>query len=514
MPKERLSMRKIREVLRLHHEGGLSHRAIGQSCGIGCTAAREYVLRAKAAGLSWPLPAELDDTALEALLFPPPPPDKDRPLPDWRVVRRELSKKGVTLALLWHEYKAAQPNGYGYSRFCELYRAWAGTLDVTMRHEHKAGEKLFVDYTGHTMEVVNPQTGEARKVEVFVAAQGASNYTYAEPTWTQGLRDWIGSHVRAFRHFGGVNEIVVPDNLKSAVTSPHLYEPDLNKTYTDLAQHYGCAVIPARSYKPRDKAKVEAAVQGVERWVMAPLRNRTFFSMGELKQAFREQLDWYNNRPFQKLEGSRRSLFEALDKPALKPLPDSPYAFAEWKQAKVHIDYHVEVDTHRYSVPYQHVGTKVDVRLADATVEIFLNNKRIASHRRNPKKGGFTTIKEHMPKSHQAHLAWPPERLVRWAAKNGPETKTLVERILASGSHPQEGYRPCLGIMRLGKHFGPERLEAACRRALAINSVCYKSVESILKNNLDQQPLPETQPAQPAIEHPNVRGAEYYQQRN
>lgn len=254
MPKERLSMRKIREVLRLRHEGGLSHRAIGQSCGIGCTAAREYILRAKAAGLSWPLPADLDDAALERLLFPAPPSDKERPLPDWRVVRRELSKKGVTLALLWHEYRAAHPHGYGYSRFCELYRAWAGTLEVTMRHEHKAGEKLFVDYTGHTMEVVNPQTGEVYRVEVFVAAQGASNYTYAEPTWTQGLRDWIGAHVRAFEFFGGVNEIVVPDNLKAAVTAPHLYEPDLNKTYADLARHYGCAVVPARSYKPRDKA--------------------------------------------------------------------------------------------------------------------------------------------------------------------------------------------------------------------------------------------------------------------
>ena len=280
MPTERLSMRKIREVLRLRIEGGLSHRAIAQSCGIGCTAARGYLLRAKEAGLSWPLPAELDDAALEALLFPPQPSEKERPLPDWRCVHRELRRNGVTLALLWHEYRAAQPDGYGYSRFCELYRAWAGTLEVTMRHEHKAGEKLFVDYAGHTMEVVDPKTGEARKVNIFVAAQGASNYTFAEPTWTQGLRNWIGSHVRAFEFFGGVNEIVVPDNLKPAVMSPHRYEPDVNNTYTDLSQHYGIAVIPARACKPRGKAKAEAAVQGVERWVMAPLRNRTFFSMG------------------------------------------------------------------------------------------------------------------------------------------------------------------------------------------------------------------------------------------
>jgi transposase len=503
-------MRKIREVLRLRHEGGLSHRAIATSCAIGITTAREYIQRAKAAGLPWPLPPELDDAALEARLFPAPPQDGDRPLPDWRHLRRELSKKGVTLALLWHEYRLAHPNGYGYSRFCELYRAWAGTLEVTMRHEHKAGEKLFVDYTGHKMEVVNPQTGEVYKVEVFVAAQGASNYTYAEPAWSQDLPGWTGAHVRAFEFFGGVNAIIVPDNLKAGVTAPHLYEPDLNRTYADFARHYGCAVIPARSCRPRDKAKVEAAVQGVERWVMAPLRNRRFFSTGELKQAFREQLDWYNNRSFQKLDGSRRSLFETLDRPALKALPVSRYEFAQWKQAKVHVDYHVEVDAHRYSVPYQHVGRKVDVRLASATVEFFLDNKRIASHRRNPKKGGFTTIREHMPKSHQAHLDWTPGRLVRRAAETGPETQTLIERILASRAHPQQGFRPCLGIMRLGKRYGPERLEAACRRALAINSIGYKSVESILKNNLDQRPLPETPPPPPAIGHPNLRGPEYY----
>ncbi len=514
MSKERLSMRKIREVLRLRFEGGLSHRAIGQSCGIGCTSAREYVVRAKAAGLSWPLPPELDDAALQALLFPPRLSDKARSLPDWPAIHRELRKKGVTLALLWHEYRACHPDGYGYSRFCELYRAFSGKLEVTMRHEHKAGEKLFVDYAGHTMEVVNPKTGEAHKVYVFVAAQGASNYTYAEPTWTQGLRDWIGAHVRAFSYFGGVNEIVVPDNTKAAVTAPHRYEPDVNTTYADLARHYGCAVIPARARKPRDKAKVEAAVQGVERWVMAPLRNRRFFSMGELKQAVHEQLEIYNRRPFQKLDGSRKSLFETLDKPALKPLPAAPYEFAEWKHAKVHIDYHVEVDAHRYSVPYQCVGKKVDVRLTGTTVEIFLDNKRIASHRRNPKKGGFTTIKEHMPKSHQSYADWTPERLVRWATKTGPETAKLIESILASRPHPQQGFRPCLGIMRLGKHYGQKRLEAACRRALAINSTSYKSVESILKNNLDQQPLPNPQAPRPAIKHPNLRGPEYYQQRN
>ena len=284
MPREQLSMRKIKEVLRLRFEHGLSHRAIATSCGIGITSAREYIVRAKAAGLSWPLSEEMDEGALGTLLFPPPPRpgEVERALPDWPAVHRELRRKGVTLQLLWQEYRAVYPEGYGYSRYCELYRAWAKTLDVTMRFEHKAGEKLFVDYAGPTMEVVNPQTGEASEVHVFVAAQGASNYTYVEGTWTEGLGDWIGAHVRSMEFFGGVNEIVVPDNTKAAVTSPHRYEPDVNKTYTDWAQHTGCAVIPTRSLKPRDKAKVENAVQGVERWVMAPLRNRRFFSLNEL----------------------------------------------------------------------------------------------------------------------------------------------------------------------------------------------------------------------------------------
>lgn len=514
MPRERLSMRKIREVLRLRFEHGLSHRVIGRSCGIGLTTAREYIVRARAAGLSWPLPEEMDDGALERLLFPPPlkPGEVERALPQWSAVHRELRKTGMTLQLAWQEYRGVYPEGYGYSRYCELYRAWAKTLDVTMRFEHKAGEALYVDFAGPTMEVVNPQTGEVIEAHIFVAAQGASNYTYAEATWTEDLRDWIGAHVRALEYFGGATAIVVPDNTKVAVTSPHRYEPDLNRTYLDWAQHYNCAVIPARSLKARDKAKVEAAVLGVERWLMAPLRNRTFFSLTELNRALREQLEVYNNRPFQKLEGSRKSLFIELDQPALRPLPQLRYEFAQWKQATVHIDYHVEVDKHRYSAPYQLVHKKVDVRSTQNTVEIFFQGKRVASHRRSPHRGRFTTQKEHMPKSHREYAEWTPERLIRWAGKSGEHTATLIERILISRPHPQQGFRSCLGIMRLGKHYGQDRLEAACKRALAINSLSYKSIESILKNGLDRQPLPKPPPQLPAIEHLNVRGPEYYQE--
>ena len=517
MPRKRLSMRKIREVLRLRFEHSLSHRAIAVSCGVGITSVREYIVRAKAAALCWPLPGDMDDEALDLLLFPPQRKagaDLEQTLPKWSSVHEELRKKGVTLQLLWQEYREVHPQGYGYSRYCERYRAFAKTLDVTMRFEHKAGEKLFVDYAGPTMQVTNPQTGELRDAHIFVAAQGASNYTYVEGTWTEGLRDWIGTHIRMAEFFGGVNEIVVPDNTKAAVTSPHRYEPDTNKTYTDWAQHYGCAVIPARSIKPRDKAKVENAVLGVERWVMAPLRNRTFFSIGELNQALREQLKAYNDRPFQKLEGSRSSLFLKLDKPALSPLPRTRYELAEWKRATVHIDYHVEVDKHRYSVPYQLVHKKVEARITLSTVEVFFNSKRVASHKRSPHKGRFTTQKEHMPKSHREYAEWTPERLVRWASKAGEHTATLIEKILESRPHPQQGFRSCLGIMRLGKRYGNQRLEAACNRALHIQSYCYKSVESILKHGLDKQPIPKPASERPAIEHDNLRGADYYQVQN
>ena len=515
MPRERLSMRKIKEVLRLRFEQDLSHRSIATSCGISITTARGYIVRAKAAGISWPLAEDVDDGALEALLFGlPKPSEANRGRLDWPATHLELRKKGVTLQLLWQEYRECYPEGFGYSRYCELYRAWAKTLSVTMRFVHKAGEKLFVDYAGLTMEVVSAKTGEVKSVQVFVASQGASNYTFAEATWTQGLGDWIGSHVRMVEYFGGVNEIVVPDNCKTAVTLAHRYEPEVNRTYTDWAQHYGCAVIPTRSLKPRDKAKVEGAVLGIERRVIAPLRNRTFFSIEELNRALREQLDAYNNRPFQKLEGSRQSLFAKLDKPALKPLPQTRYELAEWKRATVHIDYHIEVDKHRYSVPYQLVSKKVDVRSTQTTVEVFCKGKRVAGHLRSPRPGGFTTQNEHMPKHHREYADWTPERLIRWAAKTGEDTAALIEVILASRPHPQQGFRTCLGIMRLAKRYGDARLEAACSRALYIKSYSYKSVESILKNGLDQRELPQAPAQQLAIDHSNVRGADYYQPHN
>ncbi len=512
MPRKRLSMRQVYEVLRLKGAAGLSERQIAHSLGLSRPTVAGYVHRAQVAGLSWPLPEGLDEAALEGLLFPSPATKGTLAhlAPDWAIVHQELKRKGVTLWLLWHEYKAHTPNGFQYSWFCQSYRAWAGTLDVVMRQSHRAGEKLFVDYAGQTLPIVNAHTGEVHDAQVFIAVLGASNSTYAEATWTQSLPDWIGSHVRTFAALGGVPEVVVPDNLKSAVTRAHRYEPEINRTYADLAHHYGVAVIPARALRPRDKAKVEVGVQVAERWILARLRNDTFFSLAPANQAIAALLSVLNTRPFQKLPGSRHSLFEAIDRPALHPLPPHPYEYAEWKRARVNIDYHVEVEGHYYSVPYTLVKQQLDVRLTPHVVELLHKGKRVASHQRSPLKGRHTTVTTHMPKAHRQYAEWTPQRLITWAASSGVATSRVVETILESRPHPQQGFRSCLGIMRLGKRYGAERLEAACRRALKIGACSYKSIESILKQGLDNIPLPSKAKAQTALDHDNIRGPEYY----
>jgi len=512
MPAVRLSVRKIREVLRLKFDGGLTNRRIARSCHISRPSVADYLLRFEEAGLVWPAAATLDDASLERKLFPPAPAalTTQRAVPDWSHVHRELRGKSVTLTLLWHEYKSAHPEGYQYSWFCDQYRAWAGKLDVVMRHEHRAGEKLFVDYAGQTAEVVDRRTGEIRQAQIFVAVLGASNYTYAEATWTQQLPDWIGSHVRAFEFLGGSSEILVPDNLRSGVSKAHRYEPDLNPTYADLAKHYGVAVLPARVRKPRDKAKAEAGVLLVERWILAVLRHRTFFSLAELNQEIARLLERLNTRPFKKLPGTRRELFEQLDRPALQPLPVQAYEFAEWKKVRVNIDYHVEVDGHYYSVPYQLVRKPLQARFSARTVECFHKGQRVASHLRSHLKGRHTTVPEHMPTSHRSYAEWSPQRLIAWAEKTGPATATLVRTILERRAHPQQGFRSALGIMRLGKSFGEERLEAACRRALTLGACSYKSIDSILRQGLDRKALPEQQELELSIEHDNLRGSNYY----
>lgn len=513
MPRKRLSMRKIKEVLRLKCECCLSHRQIAVSCKIGMGTVWEYLRRAQAAGLSWPLPDGLDDAKLEALLFPAlnAPPESGRPLPDWAEVHRELRRKGVTLLLLWEEYRALHPDGYGYSRFCELHQAWSQTIDPRMRQVHKAGEKLFVDYAGQTVPVVDRKTGEVREAQVFVAALGASSYTFAEATWTQTLPDWIGSHVRAFEFFGGVPETLIPDNLKTGVTSACFYEPDLNPTYLEMARYYGTVVLPTRVRKPRDKSKVENGVQQVERRVLAPLRNRTFFSLSDLNAALRERVTALNERPAQGLPASRSELFDTMEKAELKPLPEQQYEFALWKKARVHIDYHVEVERHFYSVPYRLVKQQVDVRITASVIECFLQGERIASHPRSSKKFAFSTQPDHMPPGHRQWSEWSPERLMRWAQQIGPATKEAVEKILSSRAHPQQGFRACLGVLRLQKVYGATRLEHACSQALGTGTLTYRSIEAILRRPPDQQTLPLVEAERPPIQHANVRGSAYYQ---
>ncbi len=505
-------MRKIREVLRLLWVCGLSQRRVASSCGISKTAVAECAARARRNGMDQEATRALSDIELEQRLYPRGEAvSRSRPAVDWAEVHRELKGKDVTLQLVWEEYREREPQGYSYSRYCELYQGWRRWVDLTMRQVHRAGEKLFVDYCGRTVPVVVSASGEVRQAQVFVAVWGASNYTYAEATWTQSLPDWIGAHVRAFEFSGGVPEIVVPDNTRTGVKRPCRYEPELNPTYRDLATHYGVAVIPARVRRPRDKAKVEVGVQVVQRWILARLRHRTFFSLAELNRAIHELLARLNERSFRKIPGTRRSLFESLDRPAMRPLPQERFVYGEWKKARVNVDYHVEVERHYYSVPYQLVGQQLDVRLSAQTVECFHGDQRVASHVRSFRRGLPTTVAAHMPRAHRDYVEWTPERLVRWAKQSGPSVAAVVESILLKYVHPQQGFRACLGILRLGQRYGGERLEAACRRALSIGSPSYRSVRSILERGLDAQlDIGVDVATAHAVLHENLRGASYY----
>ena len=516
MPADKLPMRKIREILRLRFELALSHEKIARACGVSKGVVNKYLALCVAAGVQWPLPAEFDDAALEAQLFGKPGrPRTTTPFtaPDFAQVHQELKKKGVTLQLLWEEYWRDCPGTpFRYTAFCNHYRAWAASLKRSMRQIYRAGEKLFIDFAGPTMPVIMQDTGEIRRAQLFVATLGASNYTYAEATWTQTKADWIAAQCRALAYIGGVVEVIVPDNPKALIASPCRYEPEPNRTYAEFAAHYGVAIMPARPRKPRDKAKVENAVLVAERWILARLRNWQFFSLPELNHAIRPLLEELNNRPFKKLPGCRKTVFETLDRPALKPLPATPFEYAEWKFATVSFDYHIEVDGHYYSVPHPLIRKKIDVRITSATIECWLNGKRVASHVKSDRRGKHSTTPEHMPKAHQAHMEWSPGRLLNWAITIGPSTRDIVKWQLESRPHPEQGYRACLGLLRLAQDYSPDRLDLACRRALAIGSPRYKSVASILKAGLDRKAdaIEANQPMDLLPAHDNIRGSDYY----
>ncbi len=505
-------MRKIKEVIRLKWAGGLSNRAIARSCKIAHSTVKEYLARAEQAGLKWPLPDELDEDKLSRMLFPEQEtkkPEAGKRMPDWEWVRKELKKRGVTRRLLWEEYREGQPEGIGYSQFCDLYQRYVKKLDPPMRQNHKAGEKLFVDYAGDKVEMTNAETGEIWQASIFVAVQGASSYTYAEAQTSQEMVNWIGGHVRAHTFFGGVTQIIVPDNLKQGVKSPCRYDPELNETYLEFAQHYGVAVLPARVRKPRDKAKVEVGVQVVERWILAKLRNQTFFTLGDLNRSIRKLLEELNNRKMEHLEKSRRELFEEVDQPAMRPLPEKPYEYAIWKTARVNIDYHVDFEKHLYSVPYLLIHEEVRVRATERMVEIFHKSQRdsVALHPRNPTPGRFTTKADHMPESHQKAGEWNAERLAKWATEVGPQTAQLIQSILSSRQHPEQAFRSCLGILRLSGQYSKAQMENASQMAREAKLLNYRGVKTVLKSqptlsNPDLPPLPS---------HENIRGNTYYQ---
>lgn len=503
-------MRSIREILRLACDCKLSIRQISDSLQISRSAIGECLRRAHAANLSWPLPDELDDAALIDLLYKRKIEQSSRPRPDCEYLHRELKRKGVTLSLLWEEYKREHPDGYQYTQFCDIYREWLKLVDLSMRQEHIAGKNAFSDFSGGTLAVVDLETGELRQARLFVCVLGASNFTYAEPFYSESAEAWCTGQSNAFLYFNGCPEICVPDNPKAVIAQSCPYEPDINPDFLLVAEHYGIAVLPARVRKPKDKAKAEAGVLLATRWILARLRNRRFLGLAEAKAAVGELVELLNNRPFKKIKGSRRSLFESIEKSALKPLPAGKYEYTHIVKATVDKSYHIEIDGRSYSVPFHLAHKVVEARITHQAVEIFFNRRRVASHALDERTKYTHT--DHMPKSHRAYAEWSPERMRNWASKVGPITADFVEQLLFRSKPVEQGYRSCFGIMRLAKHHGSERMEAACLRAATINSFSYKTVKLILQNKMECRPIVEGNTPQLKMLHSNIRGAEYYRE--
>jgi transposase len=516
MPKKGLTMRQIRELLRLKTcEPQLGNRVLALRLGVARSTAQDCLNRLAAAGLSWPLPDELTDDVLEKTLFchvGRRTGGRKSPEPDWPSLMREMKRPGVTLQILWEEYRQVYAHGYGYSRFCELYRGFEMRVSPTMRQHHIAGDKVFVDYSGKKIDIINPQTGEVIEAEIFVAVLGASNYTYAEATWTQGLPDWISAHIRLFDFIEGVPRLVVPDNLKSGVIKASFYDPEINRTYGRMAEHYGIGIVPARPYRPRDKAKVEAGVRVAQFFILGRMRNRTFFSLAECNKAIREALADLNGRVMRRIKVSRRDMYLELEKPALRPLPAVVYEYAEWKRARVNLDYHVELLGHYYSVPYGLIRQEVDARITDHGVELFHRGKRVAAHVRLFVTGvghHHVTLAEHMPKGHQHYAGWSEARFRSSAAAIGPHTEALIIAVMTNRKYAEQGFRSCLGILNRLRGIDQERAEGACARALEIGALSSKSLGSILDNNLDKKAR-RTSDATLPLFHTNIRGGGYY----
>jgi len=505
------SMKTIKEIIRLKHEHKLGVRAIGRACNVSPTTVSGYLDLSRDAGLDYESIKELGDEELQHLLYPERSEIVPRKtLPDLETLTTELRRKGVTLQLLWEEYRVVNPEGYGRSQFFDIYRQHAKTLNPVMRFSHKGGDKLFVDFSGDRPHYVNQETGEIIYTELFVAVLGASSHTFAVAVANQQIPNWIKAHILAFEYFGGVTNCLVPDNLKSAVTLACKYDPVLNPTYAEMAAHYHVAVIPARPNKPRDKGKVESGVLCAQRRILAVLRNRTFFSLREVNIAIAEELEKLATRTMQGYGKSRHELFVEVDQPALRPLPKNRFEIREWKKATVGIDYHIGAYGIFYSVSYTLIGKGVEVWSTGSVIEIFHNSVRVASHPRTYKLGEFNTIDAHRPHAHQKHLEWTPERIKHWGESIGPNTGIMSEAIMTAGLQPEHGYRKCLGLLKLAKQYTPERLEIACQKALDLGVIGYRSVKSLLDKHLERLETPEPEQDGPPIVHDNIRGGGYY----
>lgn len=511
MPRKRTNMNKIYDVLRLKFEAGLSNRSIAKCLGMGTSTVSDLLTSFNRSELAWPLPNELTQAQLESALYPGRQSNKRKRTPDFVDMHQELKRKGMTKLLLWEEYRETAPEtAYGYTQFCEHYQRWLKKQKRSMRQHHIAGDKLFIDYCGPTVPIVNPDTGEVRDAQVFVATLGASNYTYVEACYSQQSQDWLMAHVHAFEFFGGVPKLLVPDNLKAAVTKTHRYQPTINENYARMARHYNTAVMPARPYKPKDKSKAENAVLIVERWILMRLRHQVFHTLSGLNAAIKELLNDLNHRQQKMHPGSRHHLYEKLDKPALMPLPHHAYEYVDTRRAKVGPDYHVLYDKHAYSVPHQLVAEQLQIDATQRLVRIYHKGEIVAQHSKSTKQGGFTTLREHMPQAH-VKQRWSQSRLLNWGQNIGCGVHAVIKCQFQRHEHPEQAIKSCLGILNLSKHYGDARLEAACQKALLLERPYYTVISNLLKHHKEQTSDHPQQDNDTPIHHPNVRGHHYYQ---
>ena len=507
-------MRQLKEIARLHLTQSLGIREIARACNIAPSTSQSYVSRLEESGLDYVAIDSMDEDELRDLFRGKPQEKQKKPFPDLQYLAREMRKKGVTLQLLYEEHSQDHPDGYRRTQFFQLYKDWVKKANPTMRLNHKAGDKVFIDFSGDKPSYCDPETGVITEVELYVAVAGGTSYTFATAVPSQKIEDFCRATIEMFEFFGGCSRCIVLDNLKSGVTHACYYDPEINKTFADLADHYDVAVLPTRVKKPKDKAKVESGVLNSQRRILAALRNREFFSLHELNEAIEEELRKLNNRPMQVTGKSRYELFMELEKPVLKPLPSRRFSTCLWKKAKVHIDYHVEVKKSFYSVPYKLIGHHVEIKYNDRVVEIFHKYKRVASHVRTHRRGKYITEDSHMPSEHRCYLEWTPARIKKWGATIGPHTRDLMEKIMDSQRHPEHGFRGCLGIVRLAKTYSPERVEQASRKALHVGAYSYRSMKSILSKGLDKIVVLERPSTQETIHHDNVRGGAYYDATN